>query len=111
MGLIWSLVIGACAGFLGSKIFKGASSGLLWNLIIGILGGFLGGFVFGLVGLGGGTAVRSFLAKQYANGGRACDAIRLHVAQYREQHADLFRGENGGGLVEYEDTRTAVEYL
>lgn len=57
MGLIWSLVIGACAGFLGSKIFKGASSGLLWNLIIGIVGGFLGGFLFGLVGIGGSSLI------------------------------------------------------
>ncbi len=53
MEFIWFLLIGACAGFLGSKIFKGASSGLLWNLILGIVGASLGGFLFGLIGLGG----------------------------------------------------------
>ncbi|MBE6311790.1 MAG: GlsB/YeaQ/YmgE family stress response membrane protein [Bacteroidales bacterium] len=55
MGLIWSIIIGALAGFLGSKIFSGAGKGLLLNLIIGIVGGFIGGWIFGLLGIGGGS--------------------------------------------------------
>ncbi|MBO7125826.1 MAG: GlsB/YeaQ/YmgE family stress response membrane protein [Bacteroidales bacterium] len=53
LGLILSILIGALAGFLGSKIFSGAGKGLLLNLIIGIVGGFLGGWVFGHLGIGG----------------------------------------------------------
>lgn len=52
MGLFLSLLIGALAGFLGSKIFSGAGKGLLLNLIIGIVGGALGGWLFSLVGVG-----------------------------------------------------------
>ena len=47
MGLLLSVLIGALAGFLGSKIFSGAGNGLLLNLFIGIVGGFLGGWLFG----------------------------------------------------------------
>ncbi len=50
-GLLLSLLIGALAGFLGSKIFSGAGKGLLLNLLIGIVGGFLGGLVLGGGGL------------------------------------------------------------
>lgn len=45
MDLIYSILIGLVAGFLGSKIFKGSGSGLLWNIIIGIVGGALGGWL------------------------------------------------------------------
>ena len=54
VGLILSILIGALAGFLGSKIFSGAGKGLLLNLLIGIVGGFLGGWLFGHLGIGGG---------------------------------------------------------
>ncbi len=47
MGIIISLLIGALAGFLGSKLFAGASNGLLLDLLIGIIGGSIGGFLFG----------------------------------------------------------------
>lgn len=40
MGLLLSLIIGALAGFLGSKLFSGAGKGLLLNLLIGIVGDF-----------------------------------------------------------------------
>ena len=45
MGLVWSLVIGALAGFLAGAFMKGKSFGLLGNLVIGILGGALGGWL------------------------------------------------------------------
>lgn len=47
MEIIISLLIGAAAGFLGSKLFSGASNGILMNLLIGILGGVIGGWLFG----------------------------------------------------------------
>ena len=50
MGLIWSLVIGAVAGFLAGKLMKGSGFGLLGNLIVGVIGGLVGGLVFGILG-------------------------------------------------------------
>lgn len=52
MPLLYSLAIGALAGFLAGAIMKGKGAGLLGNLVIGILGGLLGGWVAGLVGIG-----------------------------------------------------------
>jgi uncharacterized membrane protein YeaQ/YmgE (transglycosylase-associated protein family) len=50
MDILIFLAIGALAGFLGSKLFSGASKGLLVNMIVGIIGGVLGGWLFGLLG-------------------------------------------------------------
>lgn len=55
MGLIWSILIGALAGFLAGKLMKGGGFGFLWNLIIGIVGGLIGGWVFGLLGISTGN--------------------------------------------------------
>lgn len=50
MEVLIFLAIGALAGFLGSKLFSGASKGLLVNMIVGIIGGMLGGWLFRLLG-------------------------------------------------------------
>ena len=42
MEIILTAIIGAIAGWLGSKIFRGSSLGLLGNIIVGILGGYVG---------------------------------------------------------------------
>lgn len=47
MEILIYLLIGAAAGFLGSKLFSGASNGLLINLVIGIVGGLIGGWLLG----------------------------------------------------------------
>ncbi len=49
--LIWFLLIGLIAGWLGSRIMKSGEKSLLAYLIMGVVGAVLGGFVFGLVGL------------------------------------------------------------
>ncbi|QOW08899.1 GlsB/YeaQ/YmgE family stress response membrane protein [Kaistella flava (ex Peng et al. 2021)] len=54
MGILWTLIIGAVAGWLGSQIFKGGSLGLIGNIIVGIVGGFIG---YWLLGSTFGTAV------------------------------------------------------
>lgn len=56
MEILVTLLIGAIAGWLGSKIFEGGSLGLLGNIIVGILGGFVGYWLLGKLGisLGGG---------------------------------------------------------
>lgn len=51
MGFIWSIIIGALAGFIAGKIMKGSGFGFLLNLIVGIVGGLLGGWIFTLLGL------------------------------------------------------------
>lgn len=47
MGILWTLIIGAVAGWLGSEIFKGGSLGLIGNIIVGIIGGFIGYWLLG----------------------------------------------------------------
>ena len=56
MEIVVTLLIGAIAGWLGSKIFEGGSLGLLGNILVGILGGFVGYWLLGKLGvsLGGG---------------------------------------------------------
>ena len=49
-GILWSLLIGACAGWLAGKLTKGEGYGVFGNIGLGIVGGILGGFLFGLIG-------------------------------------------------------------
>ena len=51
--MLYSILIGAIAGWLAGKIFKGKSYGLLMNIVIGIVGGIIGGWVFGFFGFQG----------------------------------------------------------
>ena len=50
MGLIWSLVLGAIAGFISTGIMHENSSWIK-NILLGIVGGFVGGLVFSLAGM------------------------------------------------------------
>ncbi len=52
-GLLYSLLIGLLAGYLGSLLLKGSGQGLLLNLIFGLIGGLLGGYLFLQLGIGG----------------------------------------------------------
>ena len=54
MGLLYSLLIGLAAGYLGSLIFKGKGKGLLLNILVGLVGGLIGGWFFGFLGVTGG---------------------------------------------------------
>ncbi len=46
MSLLYSLLIGAIAGWLAGKLMKGGGFGLLLNIIIGVIGGFVGNWLF-----------------------------------------------------------------
>lgn len=61
MGILWTLIIGAVAGWLAGLIYKGSGSGLIINIILGIVGSFVGSFVFGLLGLEAGGGYGSFI--------------------------------------------------
>lgn len=52
--LIWFLVIGLAAGWLGSKVMRGKGYGLIGDLVIGVVGAFLGGWIFGLLHISAG---------------------------------------------------------
>ena len=45
-GLIYSLIIGALAGWLAGKFMKGGGFGILINIILGIVGGLISGWLF-----------------------------------------------------------------
>ena len=51
MGLLWTLIIGAIAGWLAGTLVKGRGFGLIVDIIVGIVGAFIGGWVFSLIGL------------------------------------------------------------
>ena len=45
VGWIGYIIIGALAGWIGSKLVKGGGSGLLMNIVIGVIGALIGGFL------------------------------------------------------------------
>lgn len=45
-GLLYSLLIGAIAGWLAGKIMKGGGFGFLINIVLGVIGGVVGGWLF-----------------------------------------------------------------
>lgn len=55
MGIIAWIVLGAIAGFIGSKIFEGQGQGFLLNVALGIVGAVVGGFIFSAFGATGVT--------------------------------------------------------
>ncbi len=50
-GLLYMVLIGAIAGWLGGQIMKGGGFGIIGNIIVGILGGVLGGWLMPLLGV------------------------------------------------------------
>lgn len=57
MEILYVLIIGAVAGWLGSQIFQGGSLGLIGNIIVGIIGSFIGSWALSKFGtsFGGGV--------------------------------------------------------
>ncbi|HQU58990.1 MAG TPA: GlsB/YeaQ/YmgE family stress response membrane protein, partial [Saprospiraceae bacterium] len=51
MGILYYLIVGATAGWLGGKIMHGSGFGPVGNIIVGIVGGIIGGWLFGLLGI------------------------------------------------------------
>lgn len=50
-GLVYFLLVGLVAGFLGGKIMRGGGFGAVGNIVVGIIGAVVGGVVFDLFGL------------------------------------------------------------
>lgn len=49
--MLYSIIIGALAGFIAGKIMKGGGFGVFLNIILGIVGGAVGGWLFGILGI------------------------------------------------------------
>ena len=64
-----TLIVGAIAGWLGGKIYKGKGLGIIGNIVIGILGSFMGYWLFGKLGIHLGTGLFGFIITA------ACGAI------------------------------------
>ena len=60
-GLIFTLIIGAIAGWLAGKIMKGKGFGVIGNIVVGVVGAILGGFLFGLLGVSAGGLLGSLV--------------------------------------------------
>lgn len=54
MDLLYFLIIGGIAGWLGGQIIRGAGFGIIGNIVIGIIGGIIGGWLFGQLGISAG---------------------------------------------------------
>lgn len=54
--LIYLLIVGAVAGWIGSLLFKGRGSGLIINLILGVLGALVGNWLFEKLNINLGTS-------------------------------------------------------
>ncbi len=57
MEILYVLLIGAIAGWLGSQIFKGYGLGLIGNIVVGIIGGFIGYWLLGKMGTSFGSGI------------------------------------------------------
>tara|TARA_R110000787_G_scaffold38086_3_gene96244 strand:+ start:15988 stop:16236 length:249 start_codon:yes stop_codon:yes gene_type:complete len=51
MSILATLIIGALAGWLGSKIYKGSGLGLIGNIVVGIIGSLVGSKLLGYFGI------------------------------------------------------------
>lgn len=51
MGILYTVIVGICAGFLAGKLTKGGGFGVLGNLIVGIIGALVGNFLARVIGL------------------------------------------------------------
>jgi len=61
---IGTIIFGAIAGFIASKIVKGKGEGMLVNILLGLVGSVVGRWLFGVLGVsfGGGFIWSLFVA-------------------------------------------------
>lgn len=55
------LIIGALAGWLAGKLFKGRGFGIVGNIVVGIIGAVIGSFLFGMLGVTAGSFIGSLV--------------------------------------------------
>jgi len=57
MEIVFLLIVGAAAGWLGSFIYTGRGLGIFGNIIVGIIGSFIGYWLLGELGVSLGTGI------------------------------------------------------
>ncbi|MCH2193235.1 GlsB/YeaQ/YmgE family stress response membrane protein [Kordia sp.] len=62
MGLLYSLLVGAVAGWLAGKLMRGGGFGVLLNIILGIIGGVVAGWLFKELNIDWFNSINSILA-------------------------------------------------
>ncbi len=60
-GTLVSLILGAIAGWLGGKLYKGSGLGLIGNIVVGLLGGFIGYWGLGKLGISLGSGYIGYI--------------------------------------------------
>lgn len=60
MSFIAWIVLGLCAGFIGSKLVNKAGEGLVLDIILGIIGAVAGGWLFNVFGASGVTGLNLY---------------------------------------------------
>ncbi|MBC8048351.1 MAG: GlsB/YeaQ/YmgE family stress response membrane protein [Fimbriimonadaceae bacterium] len=51
MSLLYLIIIGSVAGYVGGRIMRGKGFGWVGNIIVGIIGAVLGGWIFTQLGI------------------------------------------------------------
>ena len=59
MDIVWTLIVGAVAGWLAGQMMRGRGFGLIGNIAVGIVGAILGDYLFRLAGVSIGTGTVS----------------------------------------------------
>ena len=60
MGIISWIILGAIAGFLGSKIVNKSGQGMIFDLVLVIVGAIVGGLIFSAFGASGVTGLNIY---------------------------------------------------
>jgi uncharacterized membrane protein YeaQ/YmgE (transglycosylase-associated protein family) len=62
MGLLYALLIGAIAGWLGGRLMKGGGFGIIVNIILGVIGGIVGNWTLNRLGISLDSGILSDIA-------------------------------------------------
>ena len=57
MALLYYLIVGGIAGWLGGQIMKGSGFGIIGNIVVGIIGGIIGGWLFDVLDISAGSGL------------------------------------------------------
>ena len=79
MGIIIAIIVGAIAGWLGSKIVQGRGQGFLVNAVVGIVGALIASFVFPALGMGSGEGSSFIGSILYATVGAVIVLVLLRL--------------------------------
>ena len=61
MGWLVTIIIGGVCGWLAGMLMDSKKNSLLINIILGVVGGFVAGLIFGLLGIGAGGYIGTFI--------------------------------------------------